>query len=286
LVRTISSSCQYRATFFALVLTALATAQQPSSLETAKTLAAPHLSQTDPEGGFSGGGDMFCAPTAASNALVLLSRGKYPNLLPGKTSEHRRALDLIRTLAGPDYMGTNDENGTGPAEVLKGLTSYIEASGYKVADIRYEGWRYVPKKVRVDGFDKTPTLPVIQRFIRDPGGIALLNVGYYIRTPEGNLRRTGGHWITALGYGTDGTATDPNILLVHNPAIQTRGDLSSDVIHANPMERGDLTGKTKNLPQSAEGYFAISGPGFPKGRKWDVAVIDCVVLFTLKPASH
>ena len=66
-----------------------------------------------------------------------------------------------------------------------------------------------------------PDLDWIKTFVADPNGTAWLEIGFYVHgdTP-GFWKRVQGHCVVAMGYGTDGTSVNPNILLVDNPAVR------------------------------------------------------------------
>jgi hypothetical protein len=90
-----------------LVLAAPAAAQPADFLS--KVESMPDFLQTDKDGEFVKGGTRYCAPVAASNALIWLSRNGYPKLAPTGEVDKEIQIQLIRTLALPQFMDTERE---------------------------------------------------------------------------------------------------------------------------------------------------------------------------------
>ena len=257
-------------------------ASGPAFLQKAAT--TPHFWQRDSRGGFENEGRDYCCPVAVSNSLAYLAHHGFPALLP-EGGGVQPQIDLINLLASPDYFGTDPENGTPPGAVLTGVQKYVEKKGYSCARLEYEGWRKIGRNAPVAVKARHPGLDWLERGISGPNGAVWLNIGWYKQVGDGEWKRTGGHWVTLVGYGATqaGTAMDPLLLLISNPAT-SKGDLedvSGDVVHLRQVEEGTLdTGKEST--EDAAGMYQVSGPGLPISRNVDVAFLDAAIVLVIK----
>ncbi|MEA2162036.1 MAG: hypothetical protein QOK37_163 [Thermoanaerobaculia bacterium] len=235
--------------FVAIFLTSTILLGQPSSYR-AKVQNTPRFLQTDPDAGFENAGDQYCAPTAVSNSLMWLANHGYRKLKPEGDSEKDSQIAMIKALADSDLMNTNPEKGTDVAEVITGVQGYVENAGYEVDTLQYSGWRPAPDDAASGEY---PDVDAVKEAIADPHGAAWLNVGWYrYNESTGNYARSGGHWVTVVGY-------DGDDLLIHDPSPRAGSGFSTQRITLEPIESGRLTGNQANLPRSAEGYFIVGG---------------------------
>jgi len=162
----------------------------------------------------------------------------------------------------------------------------VEDSGYHCERLEYEGWRKVGRKNEAAVKAARPGLDWLKDGIRDPHGAVWLNLGWYTQSDDGDWKRSGGHWVTLVGYGASapGNGNDPNLLLIHNPA--TRGDSGSagnpanDIIHLQQVTEGTLdTGKQST--EDANGMYRVTGPGLPISRNIDAAFLDAAVVLVV-----
>jgi hypothetical protein len=261
-----------------------ASADTPASLQ--KAAGTPQFWQLDPRGEFENQGRDFCCPVAVSNSLVYFAHHGFPALLP-EGSGVRAQINLINTLASSDYFGTDPDNGTAPGSVLSGVQKYVEEMGYSCSRLEYEGWRNVGRSRQSAVKAARPSLDWLKEGIGDANGAVWLNVGWYKRVDQGEWKRTGGHWVTLVGYGASqsGGATDPLLLLVHNPAKSANAggtdNFANDVVELTPIEEGTLdTGKDST--EDAAGMYRMSGPGLPVSRNVDAAILDAAIVLVIK----
>jgi hypothetical protein len=252
-------------TFFSVSLFA-----QPASYR-AKVQSTPRFLQTDREAGFENAGDQFCAPTAVSNSLMWLANHGYKELKPAASSDKAAQIRMIKLLADSDLMNTNPQKGTDVSEVIAGVQGYVENAGYEIESLQYSGWRPAPDDA-VSA--ETPDLDAVKEAIANPHGAAWLNVGWYRYDEEsGNYARSGGHWVTVVGY-------DGDDLLIHDPSPRAGTGFSTQRITLEAIEEGQLTGRQANLPRSAEGYFIVGGE--MKVSKSVTCILDGAVVMTLR----
>lgn len=235
----------------------------------AKAATTPDFLQTDPAAGFARSGTQYCAPTAVSNSLMWLAANGYDDLRPAGGAKASQ-IRMIKTLAGADYMNTSPTSGTDAAQLLNGLSTYLEEHGY-TPSLRYDGWRRVAEDYFVSEY---PELEVIRELIAEESGAAWLNVGWYLYDEEsGEYERRGGHWVTVVGFAGDD-------LLIHDPSPATGAKKWTQRIAFTEIEEGTLTGNQPNLPREAAGYLEVGGE-MRVGRGY-TAIVDGVVLLTME----
>ncbi|HEX8151477.1 MAG TPA: hypothetical protein VF698_00065, partial [Thermoanaerobaculia bacterium] len=213
----------------------------------AKAAHIPDFLQTDREAGFANSGTQFCAPTAVSNSLVWLAAHGYDDLSPAG-GDKRAQITMIRELS--KAMNTSPSIGTDATQLLKGVEAYVTDAGYSIAELSHEGWRPVPEDYRAGEF---PDLDDIRNAIADAQSAVWLNVGWYTYDEDsGDYLRTGGHWVTVVGYIGDD-------LLIHDPSPLAGSTFRTQQISLEELTEGRLTGKQANLPRDAAGYYEVGG---------------------------
>ncbi|HYH09387.1 MAG TPA: hypothetical protein VEK11_20235 [Thermoanaerobaculia bacterium] len=252
----------------ALLLTFSATALSADS-HRAKVAQTPDFLQTDREAGFAKGGSQFCAPTAVSNSLMWLAANGYDDLRPEGNTK-RAQIAMIRTLSGRNYMNTSPTRGTDVEQVLAGVETYVTENGYTIEELSFEGWRPVPEEYH---YSEHPDLDDVKASIADEQSAVWLNVGWYTYDEDtGDYRRSGGHWVTVVGYVDDD-------LLIHDPQPGAGSSLRTQRISFEEITEGRLTGGYPNLPRSAEGYYEVGGE-MVTGSK--TCILDGVVFLKLE----
>ncbi|QDT49875.1 hypothetical protein Pan258_39300 [Symmachiella dynata] len=269
-------SCDFVAHFMgAVVLFVLVVAQPESATANQKGRGADRRIQMTPDLAQSQAdlprkGYAYCAPVSASNGLALLATQGYPQLMPDGQ------LQLVKTLGSPDFMKTDDQDGTSANDLLSGLAHYIKTCGYEVESLEYQGWR-----------------PINDRFTRIPGHadapkvvnglqencMVLLNVGWYKKQGT-EYQRVGGHWVTLVGSrrGKNG------YLVIHDPSGRSPEGIHERVT-ASRIRRGTLTGSKKGLPSRAVGAWELGGElKIKKKSGANTSVLDGAILLRLKPA--
>jgi len=184
-------------------------------------------------------------------------------------------VDLAKELGSPNFMNTSEIDGTGPKEVILGLTKYVKAQGYVISSVKYQGWRSVNRKVarRIPGHS-TPLR--IGHGLREKS-IVLLNIGWY-KTVGKEYQRLGGHWVTLVGSEKG----DSPILIIHDPAGRSPEGIHERVT-ATRIRAGKLTGNKRELPTKAAGAWELGGElKFTKKKGVDTAILDCAVLLRLR----
>lgn len=251
-----------------LSLCLIATAAAAQTAHRSKASQIPDFLQTDREAGFANAGSQFCAPTAVSNSFMWLADHGYEGLRSGRGKKAQIAM--IRELSGRGYMNTSPSTGTDAAQVIAGVEAYITAAGYTISELSYEGWRPVPESAAAGEY---PVLDDIRTYAADDSSAVWLNVGWYDYDEEsGEYARTGGHWVTVVGY-------DGDDLLIHDPAPSAGATFRTQRISLEEITEGELTGNQRNLPRSAEGYYEVGGE-MARGSK--TCILDGAVFLTLE----
>lgn len=251
-------------------------AQTCPAYYTDKVESTPDLPQTDPEAGFIEGGQIYCGPVAVSNSLMWLADHGFDKLRPKAETEKQSQVAMVKLLAARDRMDT-DDNGTGVGSVLQGVGKYVDESGYHCQTLEYQGWR--PVNIDCRRTARIPSLYWMQKIISNPAGAVWLNIGFYVYDKDFlTYKRRDGHWVTVVGYGVDSKgATDPSVLILHDPSPRSGQTLSHDYCHLVKIEDDSkLAGDYDGLPRNARGYYIIRD-GLHIMRKTSCAIIDSAV---------
>lgn len=236
-----------------------------SGVQAAPEAPIPDLTQTDPDGGFARGGKSFCGPVAVSNSLVGLFADR---LNRSGISQH----DLVNRLASPGYMNTHEVEGTGINGLLQGVRRCLEDWMIGGCSLEYRGWR--PHRREFSTLVDQPMPEWIEAILAG-GGAVWLNVGWYrISDSKGvQYERTGGHWVTAVGFRRPDAPEAPPIVLVHDPAPRAGAVPSREEVTLLALREGTLTGSARNLPRPAGGLYRMAG-GMHLKKGADLAILD------------
>lgn len=159
-------------------------------------------------------GEYYCAPVSAANVMAMFSDNGYPNL-----NQSHNSMKLINELA-QDFKTT--KRGTTTENLIKGLNDFVESKDYK-AEIKYQGFRDISPQIKSGNI---PNLNWIKDEI-NAGNAVLLNFGVYKKSIQDGkpvYTRQYGHFVTAVGAGTDGLTANPNYLTIHDPYDRVKGD--------------------------------------------------------------
>jgi len=237
----------------------------------------PDFWQLDPRGHFADGGLMYCGPVAVSNSLAYLAHHGFPSLLP-KGDDDSSQIDLIRLLASADYINTNPTMGSGPYGILHGVEKYVDEQGYRCASLAYEGWRKVGPYLKAS----RPDLNWIKDTILNPHGVVWLNIGWFIRLDADHYKRSGGHFLTLVGFDS----SNPLTLLIHNPEMYGKGPKATDPdryeLRLKPMESGTCESEDGQT-QNADGLYEVSGPSLSLGHNKIAILEEAMALVVANP---
>jgi hypothetical protein len=269
-------------TWFALVAPAAA---QPADF-LSKVESMPDFLQTDKDGEFVKGGTRYCAPVAASNALIWLSRNGYPKLAPIGEADKETQIQLIRTLALPQFMDTEAEehNGTSASSFLRGLDAYIRQKGYAIQVLQIQGDSPLARNLEAARAGTVPDIKWIKRGISHPKGLVWLNFGYYVHEPAAKRYvRKDGHWVTLAGYRGD-------ILIVSNPAQSAGRSPSHDELKLEPLLKNELLVRMLHSipPRPTDRLVTVPATGFFKLAKdsaWKkdaTTILDAAVVLIMR----
>jgi hypothetical protein len=256
----------------AVVAVAACSADEPATERCLSTLPAsqcidrideiPDYTQTDPAyGGFQPDGDNFCGPASVSNSLMWLSDHGFPNLAPRSTDRTKDQHDLIALLASSAYFGTNGaQAGTPPPQLLSGLKAYFTDRNTTYLSLQWQGAYPLPIPAEFDTGIEIPQIEWIKRGAEGSSSLWLLLALATYETATDTFVVSGGHYVTLVGHGHDGTRSDPSDLIVHDP--YTSGQ-SNGYAHAELITSGQMRVELPPLPtnqRSAVGYYRLTGP--------------------------
>jgi hypothetical protein len=241
----------------------------------------PDYTQTDlTYGGFPGGGGQYCCPVSVSNSLVWLADNGFPNLAPRSDDRKRDQFDVAYVLGSPSYMNTSLENGTGSNKLCNGLKQYILDKGYTYNRLEFQGWRYVEPEF--DTGEDTPDLNWVKHGVKGYGSV-WLNIGWYTYDSlTDEYTRIGGHWITLVGYGHDGSSPNPDYLIAHDPASRAGTTFANEYILPMQINSGTLKGAYACLPHSAVGFYKMTD-GMHISFRADFGILDAVIVLEMQP---
>ncbi|KMQ50931.1 hypothetical protein CHISP_2073 [Chitinispirillum alkaliphilum] len=225
-------------------------------------------------GGFEHGGRVYCGPVAVANALMWFYHKGHHNLIDSRGDSTRDHFELAKILGSSQYFNTGNR-GTGARALSSGLERYFHNRDISGFEISHQGWRSVAPHFT----QPTKTLPDIQslkKALREDKAV-LLNFGWYRYDQQNDVyRRTGGHWVTLIGYGHDGKGENPNALIFRDPGTRNR---LNDYILIEKIEEGEMVGRTQGLPVNAEGFYK-----FRQSRR-RVGIIDGAMVISM-PQLH
>ncbi len=271
---------------FCLILScfAFASSDFPSvCMEKAELI--PDYCQTDPEGHFVNDGASFCGPASVSNSLMYLAQHGFQDLSPPADSLKESQTEMIRLLATKEYMDTHD-SGTSPIKMIRGIKKYINEKGYKIVHLEWEGWRgnskEFPKKAAA------PTLDWMKEAFAKPNGAVWINLGWYKENKNPKVyERTGGHWVTLVGYGqTSDGKEDPFTVAIHDPSPRMGKEPKTQYIQLTKITDGTLEredkseNETKKIRHSATGFYLMGG-GMTLRKGADCAIMDDAIALVL-----
>lgn len=253
-----------------VVLTSAIADGEPAQLEPAAGL--PSFLQTDPAAGLPNGGRMYCAPVAISNSLmVLFARELGPQGID--------QVGLIKLLASRGYMYTDPKKGTrAPNQVLRAVRKFLRKRGVEDFSLRLVGIRDCDREF-ARGHLK-PSLQTIRSSLASGAAVWLI-VGWYDHDPEsGVYQRSDGHWVTAVGYGTDPAGRpDPGFLSIHDPRLGGRLRIGMRL-----LGEGRIEGASPDYRFPAQGIYQLA-TGLPLKRGADCALLEAVVILKIPGRS-
>lgn len=222
-----------------------------------KTDEIPDYYQRDREfGGFPRAGSVYCGPVTVSNSLLWYAQKGYGGIIDLTENPKKDQHRLIKLLGSEKYINTGS-GGSSPDMIITGVRKFLNERNYHNADLKFYGWRPVPEQFRAGS--TIPDLMLAKEALSKNNAV-WLNIGWYdYNEKKKEYRRTGGHWVTFVGYGHNGKNADSEVLIIHDPETRWR---HNDYIKVQKITEGMLTGKMKNLPLNASGYNY-----FPSGYK-------------------
>jgi hypothetical protein len=269
-----------------LVIVAGSAAGQPADYLD-KVESMPDFLQTDKDGEFAKGGSRYCGPVSASNGLLWLSQHGYPKLAPAAESDKEIQIQLIRTLASPQFMDTQEEdrNGTNASSFLRGLDAFVRQKGYGFQALQIQGDSPLARNLEAARVGAVPDLKWIKKGISNSKGMVCLSFGYYDHDPATHRYvRKDGHWVTLAGYRGD-------TLIVSNPAASAGKSTSHDELHLEPLGRNDVlvrvirsSGASRTPDRAVStpsaGFFRLSKESAWK--KNSTTVLDAAVVLIMR----
>jgi hypothetical protein len=272
----------------ALIPFLLAAAEKPTTEPSTRpavdrSAQTPDFCQVDPAAGLPRDGGSFCGPVSASNAMMYLAHTGYPKLKPDAPDEKTAQIALIHTISSKDFMNTDEHAGTGPTGVMIGIKKYVEAAGYSIDRIEYQGADHI-KAFKQAG--PIPTAEFLRQGLSVPHSVVLLNLAWKkLDVDKQTYSRIGGHWITLVGFGkTADGKDDPNVFLIHDPSPMSGMTFTTEHVTLEPVHGTFVftSSAGKDTSTSAEGYLEFKGDIKLKPTA-TAAVLNRAVLVVLKP---
>lgn len=204
--------------------------------------------------------EYYCAPAACANAVIMLDG-----------NNNYKQDKLVEDLA---QLFKTDKNGTTSDNLCKGIEKYYSAKGENV-NIEYTGFRDVDKKYKVSSM---PDLRKIQDAITSKKAV-ILNLGIYKKSGE-TYKRQYGHFVNAVGSGSNGISMDSSYLAVTDPYNKING---KHYIKLEKINKGNLIHNLDDnelaLTSNAEGFYEIS-PKFNYFEPDETAVLNGVIVIS------
>ena len=258
-----------------LLSLALALSGAISAQPLSKERATPAFYQRDKGAGFANQGREYCAPTSISNGLLYLAQARgMARLVDG--SGHDAQVRLIKELAS--LMATDPKIGTSPDKILTGLRKYVAAKGFQFRTLELSSWRSVTKANKSFKVGSKPNLSWITRAVEDPDSVVVFNVGWYDWKDDQEVYfRKGGHWITVVGAGPAQSEFH-----VHNPSLTPQAQAEKISVKLKQVDKDFSVMGSNEEEKNMAGYYQVSGPGLPYNSEVRTAVLDSVIVFSLR----
>lgn len=258
-----------------LCLFLLLSCASPNSGQSPQSKAdlTPTFCQRDPEADFEDEGRMHCAPTAFSDGLIYLEKAcGMKGLVPG--TDHKSQIDLINTLA-EEFQTDPSIGGTNPDRVMTGLQSYVQDQGYGFSRLEVMTWRSLSAANKKFKTGTKPDLAWMRSAARSKDTVMVFNFGWYQGEEDGYIRK-GGHWVIVVGASSDSSE-----FFVHNPILPADQQARKTSVTLSRLDE-DFTVLKDDDEANMIGYYQGEGPGLPHGAKVEAAILDAVIVFSLK----
>ena len=208
------------------------------------------------------GGQMYCGPAAAINALGWL----------GQTAALRNDSTWLAAITELGAcMNTDPVQGTTPAQLLSGLERYLQEKYSPAARISYQGCREVPSHFS-EGMR-----PQLWRMGSSGSRAVILNIGWYKKIEGTSIyQRVGGHWVSLKDAQL--TSEGDVLVVLHDPYPKNGGREHRTVV--TRLTEGTLTGGDVRGRCMALGFFKLDDR-YPRITKADCGIIDGVVVMDL-----
>ena len=236
-----------------------------------KSTQTPCFCQSDPDAGFANEGSDYCAPVSVSDGLIYLKKKGFDELVD--VTDHDGQIALVKDLAAE--MNTDPTSGTGPGQIMTGLSHYAEKRGYHLKRLEAATWRDLGGANKKYMIGAKPDADWMTAAVDDPNVVVLFNFGWYQAKADGTYKRNGGHWVNVVGTGAEELQ-----FKLHNPLLKPEKQRTNNGIDLEPVD-GDFTyvdGQKKS--HAMAGYYQAHGPGLPFGVS--AAVLDAVIVFELQ----
>jgi len=281
-LKTEKHRSRYRILFCLIFSLSFFISTQPHLLFAQKSQSKADLTPTfwqrDPDADFEDEGRMHCAPTAVSDGLIYLARAfGMTDLVPG-TQRKTDQIKLIEELA--EHFQTDPSiGGTNPDKILTGLQSYVKSKGYQLSRLELMSWRPVSNGNKKFKMGTKPALSWMRSAARSRDTVMIFNFGWYYETEDGYSRK-GGHWVAVVG-----AAAAANEFYVHNPMLRSAEQSAKTTVALTELDDDftvvDHDGKEIE-EMNMKGYFDGDGPGLSRGNRVAAAILDAVIVFSLK----
>ena len=223
--------------------------------------------------------EYYCAPVSLANGIVYLQKNGYPNLIETPKNilhlGNSKETKLIHELA--QHLKT-DSNGTTTNNLCLGIESFLQEKGYSAKKLTYQGIYETDK--RFSGNTLAPNLDWIKANL-EKKNIVLLNFGVYKKSDGQTYQRQWGHWITAVGHGSDGEKYNPNSLIIQDPYKKQK---ENSYFNLEKMESGTLKDNPDNnekaLVSEAKNYYKINS-AIPYLQKDEVAILNGAIVLEM-----
>lgn len=259
----------------------------------------PSLWQMDERAGFLGDGAKFCGPVAASNALLWLATHGFPRLLPGENGDTlyggyafatsskttKAQIALVHAITGDGFVKMREGSGSSPGYVARGVRAYVESKGYQVERLQIAPIVNDPP-TDFPASAAASVLPIeAVKEAFQKGAAVWLAIGWYEKDGETNTyTRTGGHFVTLVGYGKDASGSvDDSVLIFRNPAQRAGRNYPNEFVRLQRMTSGTFPGRGGSLGHSVAGHFEVVG-GLSVGAR-TTAILENATILVLKPAQ-
>jgi hypothetical protein len=222
---------------------------------------------------FVDGGEMYCGPVAAANALAGIAELGMPSLRPSNREPRDARIFMAELFASPEYMDTARQEGTWPGRFIDGVLKYVALNGYPSSEFDLIGFSPLPQRLESRRKESKVSRQVLSEVLNSPSTLVWLHIGWYRYLPEKqSYENTGAHYLHLVG-------SEGGDLIALN-STPDRRHIPFEKLTLSTLGAGTLVHEKAKIAIPSYGLLSVNTPSPLKAKR--VAVIQGVLKLSLR----